>query len=55
MKGDTMDKKAKLAYAKSVDAEKKTVTAYVSTYSQNSNRQIRARGAWDLENYKKTP
>jgi HK97 family phage prohead protease len=55
MKGDTMDKKAKLAYAKSVDAEKKTVTAYVSTYEWDRTMEKFAPGAWDLENYKKNP
>lgn len=50
-----MDKKAKLAYAKSVDAEKKTVTAYVSTYEWDRTMEKFAPGAWDLENYKKNP
>lgn len=50
-----MDKKAKLAYAKSVDAEKKTVTAYVSTYEWDRTLEKFAPGAWDLENYKKNP
>lgn len=50
-----MEKKAKLAYAKSVDAEKKTVTAYVSTYEWDRTMEKFAPGAWDLTNYKKNP
>ncbi len=50
-----MDKKAKLAYAKSVDSEKKTVTAYVSTYEWDRTMEKFSPGAWDLENYKKNP
>lgn len=50
-----MDKKAKLAYAKSVDGEKKTVTAYVSTYEWDRTLEKFAPGAWDLTNYLKNP
>lgn len=50
-----MDKKQKLAYAKSVDAEKKTVTAYVSTYEWDRTLEKFAPGSWDLTNYKKNP
>lgn len=55
MKEEMMDKKAKLAYAKSVDAERKTVTAYVSTYEWDRTLEKFAPGAWDLTNYKKNP
>lgn len=50
-----MEKKSKLAYAKSVDSGKKTVTAYVSTYEWDRTQEKFAPGAWDLENYKKNP
>lgn len=50
-----MQKKSKLAYAKSVDSGKKTVTAYVSTYEWDRTQERFAPGAWDLENYKKNP
>ncbi len=50
-----MEKKKKLAYAKSVDNEKKTVTAYVSTYEWDRTDEKFAPGAWDLENFKKNP
>lgn len=50
-----MQKKSKLAYAKSVDSGKKTVTAYVSTYEWDRTNEKFAPGAWDLENYKKNP
>lgn len=50
-----MEKKAKLAYAKSVDSAKKTVTAYVSTYEWDRTDEKFAPGAWDLTNYKKNP
>lgn len=50
-----MEKKAKLAYAKSVDSDKKTVMAYVSTYEWDRTQEKFAPGAWDLTNYKKNP
>lgn len=50
-----MDKQKRLAYAKSVDSEKKTITAYVSTYEWDRTDEKFAPGAWDLENYKKNP
>lgn len=50
-----MEKKAKLAYAKSVDGEKKTVTAHVSTYEWDRTLEKFAPGAWDLGNYQKNP
>jgi len=50
-----VEKKAKLAYAKSVDSAKKTVTAYVSTYEWDRTDEKFAPGAWDLTNYKKNP
>ncbi len=55
MKENTVNKKAKLAYAKSIDAKKKTVTAYVSTYEWDRTQEKFSPGAWDLENYKKNP
>lgn len=51
----TMEHKQKLAYAKSVDAEKKLVTAYVSTYEWDRTLEKFSPGAWDLTNYKKNP
>lgn len=50
-----MEHKQKLAYAKSVDAEKKLVTAYVSTYEWDRTLEKFSPGAWDLTNYKKNP
>lgn len=50
-----MDKKKRLAYAKSVDSEKKTITAYVSTYEWDRTDEKFAPGAWDLTNYKNNP
>lgn len=50
-----MDKKKRLAYAKSVDSEKKTITAYVSTYEWDRTDEKFAPGAWDLANYKNNP
>lgn len=55
LKEVTMDKKAKLAYAKSIDGEKKTVTAHVSTYEWDRTNEKFSPGAWDLTNYKKNP
>ncbi|TXH40689.1 MAG: HK97 family phage prohead protease [Desulfurellales bacterium] len=54
-KETNVEKKKKLAYAKSVDNEKKTVTAYVSTYEWDRTDEKFAPGAWDLENFKKNP
>lgn len=50
-----MEQKQKLAYAKSVDPEKKLVTAYVSTYEWDRTLEKFSPGAWDLSNYKKNP
>lgn len=50
-----MERKNKLAYAKSIDGERKTVTAYVSTYEWDRTFEKFAPGAWDLTNYKKNP
>lgn len=50
-----MERKQKLAYAKSVDVEKKLVTAYVSTYEWDRTLEKFSPGAWDLTNYKKNP
>ena len=50
-----MDKKIKASYVKSIDAEKKTIQAYVSTYEWDRTEERFIRGAWDLENFKKNP
>lgn len=50
-----MEIKKKMSYAKSVDAEKKTVTSYVSTYEWDRTMEKFSKGSWDLENYKKNP
>jgi HK97 family phage prohead protease len=55
MKESKMERKQKLAYAKSVDAELKTVTAYVSTYEWDRTLEKFAPGSWDLTNFKKNP
>jgi HK97 family phage prohead protease len=55
MKETKMERKQKLAYAKSVDSEKKLVTAYVSTYEWDRTLEKFSPGAWDLTNYKKNP
>jgi len=47
--------KKKMAYAKAVDADKKTVTAYVSTFGWDRTLERFEKGAWDLENFKKNP
>jgi HK97 family phage prohead protease len=52
---NNMERKQKLAYAKSVDSEKKLVTAHVSTYEWDRTLEKFSPGAWDLTNYKKNP
>jgi HK97 family phage prohead protease len=50
------DKKGlKVAYAKGIDAEQRTVTAYVSTFDWDRTDERFAKGAWKLENYKRNP
>lgn len=51
----TVDKKKKLGYVKSVDEAERSVTAYVSTYEWDRAGERFAKGAWDLENFKKNP
>ena len=48
-------KETRLNYAKSIDAEKGTITAYVSTYQWDRMDERFAKGAWDLTNYLKNP
>lgn len=50
-----MDIKHKLGYSKGVDAEKKSVKAYVSTFNWDRAGERFAKGAWNLDNYKKNP
>lgn len=50
-----MEKKSKLAYAKSVDSERKMVTGYVSTFDWDRMDERFAKGAWDLKAYLKNP
>jgi HK97 family phage prohead protease len=45
----------KLAYAKSVDGEKFTISGYASTYQWDRDGEKFVRGAWDLNEYKKNP
>lgn len=50
-----MDIKHKLGYSKGVDPEKKSVKAFVSTFSWDRSGERFAKGAWNLDNYKKNP
>lgn len=50
-----MDKKQKIAYAKSVDSEKGTVTGHVSTYEWDRDGERFVKGSWDLNSYMKNP
>jgi HK97 family phage prohead protease len=48
-------KDSKLVLAKSIDAEKKTITAYVSTFEWDRTDEKFAKGAWNLANFKANP
>ncbi len=48
-------KDSKLAYAKSIDAEKRTATAYVSTFEWDRTDEKFAKGAWNLAKFKANP
>lgn len=50
-----MDKKKKLCYVKAINAEERSVTAYVSTSEWDRAGERFARGAWDLKNFLKNP
>jgi len=45
----------KVAFAKGIDEEKKTVTAYVSTYEWDRTDERFAKGAWRMDNFKRNP
>lgn len=45
----------KVAYAKSINAEQRTVTAYVSTFEWDRTDERFSKGAWKLDNYKRNP
>lgn len=48
-------KMERLTYAKAIDIEKKTVTAYVSTFGWDRMEERFSKGAWRLDNYRKNP
>jgi uncharacterized protein len=48
-------KDSKLVLAKSIDADKKTAVAYVSTFEWDRTDEKFAKGAWNLANFKKNP
>lgn len=50
-----MSTKRRFGYAKSIDAEKKQITAYVSTFEWDRTDERFAQGAWKLEDYLKNP
>jgi HK97 family phage prohead protease len=50
-----MEQKRKLGHLKSLDAEKGTLTALVSTTQWDRTDERFAKGAWDLKNYLKNP
>jgi uncharacterized protein len=50
-----MTNKMKLAFTKAIDAEKKSLTAMVSTYEWDRTGERFAQGAWDLKQYLKNP
>jgi HK97 family phage prohead protease len=50
-----MENRQKLSFAKSIDAEKKTITGYVSTYEWDRDQEAFVKGAWDFANYNKNP
>lgn len=50
-----MSTKRRYGYAKTIDQEKKQITAYVSTYEWDRTDERFAQGAWKLEDYLKNP
>jgi HK97 family phage prohead protease len=50
-----MKKIQKLAFAKAIDAEQKTVTGYASTFQWDRDGERFVKGAWDLSSYQKNP
>jgi HK97 family phage prohead protease len=50
-----LDRKQKLGYVKGVDPQERSVTAYVSTYEWDRMQERFAKGAWDLESFRKNP
>ncbi len=50
-----MSKKTKLGYVKEINAEERSVTAYVSTHEWDRMDERFAKGAWNLESFKKNP
>jgi HK97 family phage prohead protease len=55
-KGDNaMALKKRFGYAKSIDQEKRQITAYVSTYEWDRTDERFAQGAWKLDDYLKNP
>jgi len=48
-------KDSKLTYLKSIDPEKKTATAYVSTFEWDRTDEKFAKGAWNLAKFKANP
>lgn len=50
-----MEKKFKHVHVKSLDAEKKTISAYVSTFGWDRMDERFAPGSWNLSNFKKNP
>lgn len=50
-----MERKQKLGHVKAVNPEERSVTAYVSTFEWDRMQERFAKGAWDLEAYKKNP
>lgn len=50
-----MERKQKLGYVKGVDPQERSVTAYVSTFEWDRMQERFAKGAWDLEAFKKNP
>lgn len=50
-----MSKKTRLGYVKEINAEERSVTAYVSTHQWDRMGERFAKGAWNLEAFKKNP
>jgi len=50
-----MDKKQKLSFAKSIDADKKLITGYVSTFEWDRDNEKFVKGAWDLNQFLQNP
>jgi HK97 family phage prohead protease len=50
-----MSKKTRLGYVKEINAEERSVTAYVSTHEWDRMQERFAKGAWNLEAFRKNP